>query len=113
MSDEKYVDYKQMGARIGIKRRKKGMKQAQVNELIDVNYKYLSYVESGKTIPSIDVLMKICAILDTTPDFLLLGAVRSDSDDEIIREKIKLITGKRKIALLSNFIDWLADQENL
>lgn len=113
MSDEKFIDYVQMGVRIGNKRRKKGLKQAEVNETINFSYKYLSQVESGKTIPSIDALMKICAALDTTPDYLLLGAVRSDSDDEIIREKVKMITGKNKINLLSNFIDWLAEQKDL
>lgn len=112
MSEEKYVDYAQMGVRIGNRRRKKGLKQSQVNEMIDFNYKYLSYVESGKTIPSIDALMKICAALETTPDHLLLGAVRSDSDDEKIKEKIKMITGRKKIDLLSSFIDWLAEQED-
>lgn len=112
MGDEKYVDYTMVGTRIGNKRRKMGLKQAEVNEMINLSGKYLSQVESAKTIPSIDSLMKICTALQTTPDHILLGAVRSDSDDELISEKIKIITGKKKINLLSNFIDWLAEQED-
>lgn len=111
MSNEKYVDYEQIGVRIGNKRRKMGLRQAEVNEMIDYSDKYLSHIESGQTIPSIDALMKICAALNTTPDYILLGAIRSDSDDEHIREKVKMITGKRKIKLLSSFIDWLAEED--
>lgn len=111
MGEEKFVDYVQVGARIGNRRRKLGLKQAEVNEKIDFSYQYLSQLESGRAIPSVDALMKICAALNTTPDYLLLGAVRSDSDDESIREKVKMITGKNKINLLSNFIDWLVEQK--
>lgn len=111
MNDEKFVDYVQVGVRIANRRRKMGLKQAEVNEKIDFSYQYLSQIESGRAIPSIDALMKICAVLNTTPDYLLLGAVRSDSDDELIREKVKIITGKDKIELLNSFIDWLAEKK--
>lgn len=112
MNDNKFVDYAQVGVRIGNKRRKMGLRQSEVNEKIDFSDKYLSQVESGKTIPSIEALMKICAVLDTTPDHLLLGAIRSDSDDEKIREKVKMITGKKNIDLLSSFIEWLAERKD-
>lgn len=111
MSEEKYVDYVQVGVRIGNRRRKMGLKQSEVNEMIGLSYKYLSQIESGRTIPSIDALMKICAALNTTPDYLLLGAVRNDGDDEHIREKVKMVTGRNKIDLLSEFIDWLAEHK--
>lgn len=111
MSEEKYVDYVQVGVRIGNRRRKMGLKQSEVNEMIGLSYKYLSQIESGRTIPSIDALMKICAALNTTPDHLLLGAVRNDGDDEHIREKVKMVTGRNKIDLLSEFIDWLAEHK--
>lgn len=111
MSEEKYVDYVQVGVRIANRRRKMGLKQSEVNEKIDLSYQYLSQLESGRAVPSIDSLMKICAVLNTTPDYLLLGAVRSDSDDELIREKVKMITEKDKIELLSSFIDWLGERK--
>lgn len=112
MNDKKIIDYTKAGVRIGDKRRKMGLRQAEVNEMINLNNKYLSQVESGKTIPSIDALMRICAALHTTPNHILLGTVRNDSDDKLIREKTKLIMGKKKNDLLSNFIDWLAEQDD-
>lgn len=108
--DDRNIDYKELGVRISNRRRKLGLKQADVNEMIGFSDKYLSHVESGKTAPSLEALIKICTALETTPDYLLLGTVRSDSDEEFIREKIKVVTGKHRISLLSNFIDWLVEQ---
>lgn len=111
MGDKMYVDYTQLGKRIASRRRSLGMKQAEVNEKAGLSDKYLSHIETGRTIPSIDVLMKICAALDTTPDYLLLGALQDGNDNmsEAAVQKIKMIKGGKK-SLLYNFIDWLAEQ---
>ena len=111
MIGKKYVDYAQVGARIARRRKSLGLKQADVNESIDLSGKYLSAIETGKTIPSIDALMRICTALDTTPDHLLLGTTRVGSEVEIIREKVMLITDSKKIMLLSNFIDMIANAD--
>lgn len=107
-----FVDYVEMGKRIAQRRKKLGLKQKEVIEAADLSDKYLSGIENAKSIPSIDVLMKICTVLNTTPDYLLLGAVndyRDISYDTLIAEKIKKLP-KDKQLFVYNFIDWLSEQ---
>ena len=70
-----YVDYIEVGKRIAARRRELGMKQWQAEQKAGLCDKYLSNIERAATILSVDVLMKLCSALDTTPDALLLGAV--------------------------------------
>ena len=59
-----YVDYKELGKRIAARRKALGLKQYQVNEMAELSDKYLSNIETARSIPSIDVLMKICDALE-------------------------------------------------
>ena len=56
--------------------------------------------------------MKICAALDVTPDYILLGVdkeYRNDSLDDIKDAIFRCDPSKRKF--LKDFIQWCADQE--
>ena len=46
------LDYQEIGRRIAKRRRELGYKQAQVEELAGIGYKYLSSIERGISIPS-------------------------------------------------------------
>ena len=108
-----YVDYKEVGKRIAARRKALGLKQRHVNEMAELSDKYLSNIETARSIPSIDVLMRICSVLKTTPDELLIGAVtnRAEADlDPAICQKIAALDQKKKHFLYS-FIDWLAENE--
>ena len=72
-----YTDYRELGKRIAKRRRQLGLRQMQVNEMAGLSDKYLSNIERAVSVPSIDVLMKLCAVLKTTPDELLLGTESS------------------------------------
>lgn len=67
------IDYKGIGTRIALCRRALGLRQYEVCERIGVNDKYLSNLETARSVPSIEVLLNLCEALDTTPDYLLLG----------------------------------------
>lgn len=75
-------DYKAIGRRIAERRRSLGLKQAEVEERADLGCKYLSSIERGISIPSTEVIMRIAAALDTTPDAFLVGAVQSGSQEK-------------------------------
>lgn len=47
------IDYTALGKRIAKRRKELGLKQYEVCELIDVNYKYLSNIETGRSAPSL------------------------------------------------------------
>ena len=67
------IDYHELGQQIAARRKALGLRQAQVCERCGINGNYLSNIERAVSIPSLEVLMRICAVLDTTPDALLLG----------------------------------------
>ena len=103
-----YVDYKEVGKRIAKRRKELGLKQRQVNEMAELSDKYLSNIETARSIPSIDVLMRICKVLKTTPDYFLLGSVNivNENDmDNLIRDKLKKLSSEQK-QFIYNFIEW-------
>lgn len=81
-----YVDYKLLGKRIAARRHELGLKQYQLNERAGLSDKYISCIETAKSIPSIDVLMRICDALETTPDRILLGTATDTSSESYDRQ---------------------------
>ena len=114
-----YADRKAIGRRIAAQRVVQGKKQFEINELLDRSDKYMSQVESGKTLPSVEALMKICSILQTTPNHILLGSSHSGSSaltsaqngHDVLCDKVKGISTEKGLALLSDFIDSLKKQD--
>lgn len=106
------MDYSKLGKRIAQRRKACGLKQARVCELCDLSDKYLSAIECARSIPSLDVLMRICEVLDTTPDALLLG-VQHDETDEMranVMQKARVLSHKQ-MQLLDSFVNWLVQHE--
>ena len=87
------IDYHEMGQRIAARRKALGLRQAQVCERCDINGNYLSNIERAVSIPSLEVLMRICTALDTTPDEQLRGLDR------------------KQLAMVKSFVTWLREQE--
>lgn len=112
-----YVNYKELGARIARRRRELGLKQYQVSERAGLSDKYISCIETAKSIPSIDVLMRICDALETTPDLLLLGAVEQTEcevfEQQTTRKLDKLDPSARALALeiLDRFVQYEMDKK--
>lgn len=103
-----YVDYKELGRRVATRRRELGLKQWQVNEMAGLSDKYLSNIERATSVLSIDVLMKLCTALETTPDALLLGTVAESECDaaKAITSKVQAMTpAQEKLAL--SLMDWI------
>lgn len=102
------IDYAEMGRRIASRRRFLGLRQAQVCEKCEMNSNYLSNIEHAKSIPSIDVLLRICEALDATPDMFLLG-ISQDGDDALaqkVADRVRALSPSQAELLLS-FLDWL------
>ena len=106
------IDYVLLGRRIAERRRSLGLKQVEVNERTDLSDKYLSNIETARSIPSIDVLMRIYSVLSVTPDYLLTGTlIKEDTGlSDKIMEKSKSLS-ETKLKLLDSFVDWLMETE--
>ena len=83
------IDYTALGKRIAKRRKELGLKQYEVCELIDVNYKYLSNIETGRSAPSLELIMSLCSVLNTTPDYFLLGTASAELyDNDIAKNSV-------------------------
>lgn len=103
------IDYREVGRRMAKRRKELGLKQYQVCEIIDVNYKYISNLETGRSAPSLEVLMDLCQALKTTPNYLLIGTDENISN-ETLTEKISRLDGKSKL-ILNDIIDTIKKYE--
>ena len=108
-----YTDYKELGRRIAKRRKQLGLTQSKVNEMAGLSDKYLSNIERAVSIPSIDVLMKLCAVLKATPDELLLGTERSANIGNVGRIAAMKVEGlpREKQLLALSLLDWLNEQK--
>ena len=104
------VNYKEIGRRIARRRKKLGLKQSVVEERADIGYKYLSSIERGFSIPSIEVIMRLAIALDTTPDEFLVGTARRE--EEAWKDAAELLRplDEKQLALARSFLNWLSEQ---
>ncbi len=71
------IDYAELGKRIKRIRGEKKISQEKLAEMIDVSIPHMSNIENGKTKFSLQVLVDVADALNTTPDVLLLGQMKS------------------------------------
>lgn len=85
------LDYSVIGKRVARRRRELGLRQVQVCERAGINGKYLSCIERTTSIPSLEVILKIALVLNTTPDEFLIGSIRHESEEW--RDVVGLLRG--------------------
>lgn len=78
-------------------RKNKGLAQKQLAGMVGINTTHLSRLETGRYLPSIEVLKKLADALQVTTDYLL-----SDTDDEAEEIKIQDQSFIDKIRLLDS-----------
>ena len=104
------LDYKTIGKRIAKRRKELGLKQATVEEMAELGAKYLSSIETGKSIPSTEVIMRLALALDTTPDEFLVGTARDTGTRW--REVAELFRDMddKQLTLAGSLLTWLRQQ---
>lgn len=104
-----YYNKVAVGARIKLLRKRKNLTQSRLSEYLDyTNERQLQRIENGETACSVDKLMEIAQILDSSTDFLLFGSSREDRTEleEIFvgkNEKQKQYLMKLLIVAADNF----------
>lgn len=81
-----------MGKRIKKRRLSMGYTQAELAEKLEISNNHLSGIEKGASNTTLDMLMKLCEILKTTPDYFLLGNMRTNNVPQNIMECLLLCT---------------------
>lgn len=105
------LDYKKIGKNLARRRKELRLKQFEVCERAGINDKYLSCIETARSIPSLEVFLRLCTALETTPDHILLGAVHQtdySEDNMVLLEKFKALSPNNKRLCLA-FMDLLSD----
>lgn len=105
------IDYEALGKRIANLRKKRRLTQEQMAEKTELSTNYISHIENSHSIPSLETLMKLCEVLNVTPDELLLGT-RQDMENYLlsdIQQKI-LRCSPRQRRLVDRFIDLLLSE---
>ena len=78
------IDLAIMGSRIQQLRDHHGLTQASLADSANLSYTYISQIEGGYKIPSLEALITIAQILNTSPDYLLYGSEDSQSATAIV-----------------------------
>ena len=84
------IDYKGVGYRIGLRRKEMRLKQNELAEAADLSNNYLSNIENGHSIPSLETFVNLCIALKVTPDYLLLGNMRKSNTPLNTLDALKL-----------------------
>ena len=107
------LDYSLIGKRIKQRRKRLDLTQEEVAERIDISNQHMSNIERAKSIPSTEVLMKLAAALDTTPNEFLLGTSLYPGEEwKAVAEKLRPL-GEGQLELVSRFIDWVSEQREI
>ena len=106
------LDYKEIGKRIARRRKELGLKQSEVEERADLSQKYLSNIERSISIPSIEVIMRLAAALDTTHYEFLVGTQHHNADNEW-KNSSELLRNMSpmQLSLAKSFLTWLSEQD--
>lgn len=76
------INFKEFGRRVKARRKQLGMTQMQLSEKIKRNGKFLSNIENGHAVPSLETLIALCIALETTPDYFLADLIGEQENDE-------------------------------
>ena len=103
------LNYKEIGKRIAHRRKELGLKQSEVEEKADLSQKYLSNIERGISIPSLEVLMRLAEVLKTTPDEFLLETPANEE----WKNTAKLLRDfdEKQLFLAKTFLTWLSSEK--
>lgn len=74
------LDKKKVGKTIALYRKKKEMTQKELAEMLHVSYQAVSRRELGVSLPTVEMIYDIAAVLDVTIDFLLNGTILENRD---------------------------------
>ena len=70
MCEERDMNEKKIGRHLAQMRKQKGMTQADMAHQLHITPQAISKWERGKSMPTFALLLRVCTLLDTSPDAL-------------------------------------------
>lgn len=92
-----------MGDRVKELRKKRRLTQEQLAEKIGVSLQYVSEIERGLSMPSMQVFLKLLEVLDASADYLLRDMVSCANPygDKQIATRLERLSPKQRQALMA------------
>lgn len=92
-----------MGDRVKELRKKRRLTQEQLAEKIGVSLQYVSEIERGLSMPSMQVFLRLLEVLDASADYLLRDMVSSANPygDKQIAARLERLSPKQRQALMA------------
>lgn len=88
-----YINQKEIGQRIRILRKEKGLSQLELSNKLNINMDHLSRIENGNKGMSLDLLTEFSKYFSVSTDYILFG---NNQNAEEIKEMISFIQFKLK-----------------
>ena len=101
-----------MGDRIKEIRKKNSLTQEQLAEKLDISVEYVSQIERGMKIPSMQIFIKLVEVLDVSADYLIRDTVSTHNMyvNKQIASKLERLTPKQRVAIeaiIDTYIDYI------
>ena len=102
------MDFYLLGQKIRDLRTLRHFSQADLAELIDVSTNYIGQIERGDRKPSIETLVSLCNVLDTSMDYILSDSLTTNEDQLIHDIVIRLqeLTTEEKTFFYTTLINY-------
>lgn len=100
-----------IGSRIRQLRKKQGKTQAYFADLLYISASYLALIESGKRVPTLEVLAQIALISDVTVDYLIFGDKTIFDEEQEIFNRLYNTYPKEKIRLALRLAEYYLNLE--
>ena len=84
---------KDFAKRLKVLRKKAGINQTEIADVLNIERSTYAYYETGKTTPSFNTLLNICKIHSVTTDWLLTGVATNEAEaklNTIISDSVKV-----------------------
>ena len=106
------MDKLTMGDRIKEIRKKRSFTQEQLAEKLDISVEYVSQIERGLKMPSMQMFIKLVEVLDVSADYLLRDIVSTHDmyGNKQIASKLEKLTPKQRVALeaiIDTYIEYI------
>ena len=103
------LEDKEIGKRIARRRKKLDITQEMLAEWAGISTKYVSNIECAKSIPSMEVVMRLASVLETTPDEFLVGTARYEGQRWQTVAKLLRGMSDAQLDLRDDFAAWVAE----
>lgn len=105
------LDYQRIGIRMKKARLEKNLTQAELAEKLELSNNYISSIERGNAVPSLETFIRFCNALDVTADMLLTDTLYTSNEylKESIATRLEKCS-KKNMRIVERFIDLLLEE---